>query len=87
MSLVELFTLIKERRRRPARQLTDEEGAQITRRVRELLAVPTPTRVEAPPANTGSENDPTCYCDGRLNWSWSQQGCHAGYPASDRREV
>ena len=87
MSPQKLFAFIRERRRRSAQQPTEEEGAQISRRLRELLAVPAPTQeVETPSTNARGENDPTCYCDGRLHWSWSQQGTYAGYPASDRRE-
>jgi hypothetical protein len=86
MSLSELFALIKERRRRPAHQSTEEEGAQITKRLIELLAVPTPRQVETPATKTGITNDPTCYCDGRPHWLWSQQGSHVGYPASGKRE-
>jgi hypothetical protein len=87
MSLRELFASIRERRHRSAQQSTDEKGAQITRRLQELFAVPTPTQVETPSTNTGSENDPTCYCEGRPHWLWSQQGSHVGYAASDKREV
>ena len=87
MSLGELFAFIRERRRRSALQPTEAEGAQITRRVQELLARPTLTQVETPTTDTCGTNDPTCYCYGRPHWSWSQQGSHEGYPASDRREV
>jgi hypothetical protein len=88
MSLGELLASIREHRRDSAHQSTEEEGAQISRRVLELLGVPTPTQeVERPSTNACGENDPTCCCDvGRLHWSWSQQGSHVGYPASDRRE-
>lgn len=87
MSLRALFASIRERRHRSAQQSTYEEGAQITRRLQELLADPAPTPVQTPSTNTASENDPTCYCDGRPHWLWSQQGSHVGYPASDKREV
>jgi hypothetical protein len=88
MSPRKLFASIRERCRRSAQQSTEEEGAQIKRRVVELLAVPTPTqKIEAPSTNACGENDPTSYCDvGRLHWFWSQQGSYAGHPASDRRE-
>jgi len=88
MSLGELLAFITGHGRRSAHQSTEEEGAQISRRVVELLAVPTPTQeIEAPSTKACSEN-PASYCDvGRLHWSWSQQGTYAGHPASDRREV
>ncbi len=66
MSLGELFASLREHRRRSTQQSTDE-GAQITRRVLELLAVPNPTQVETPSTNARGENDPTCYCGGRLH--------------------
>jgi len=47
MSPKELFASIRERRRRSAQQ-SYEQGAQIRRRLQELLAVPTLTQVEAP---------------------------------------
>ena len=60
MSLGELFASIRERRRRAAQQAY-EEGTQITRRVQELLAVPTPTQeVETPFTKARNENDSTC---------------------------
>jgi hypothetical protein len=61
MSLGELFASIRERRRRSAQQ-----GAQISRRVLELLAVPTPTQVETPFTKARSENDLACV-QGRQN--------------------
>ena len=64
MSLGELFASIRERRRRSAQQ-TYEEGAQIRRRLQELLAVPTPTQaVETLFTNAHIENDPA-YAQGR----------------------
>jgi hypothetical protein len=61
MSLGELLASIREHRRDSAHQSTEEEGAQISRRVLELLAVPTPTQeVETPSINARSENDPAC---------------------------
>jgi hypothetical protein len=88
MSPRKLFASIRERCRRPVQQSTEEEGVQISRRVAELLAVPTPTQeIEAHSTNACGENDPASCCDvGRLHWSWSQQGTYAGHPASDRRE-
>ena len=59
MSSLKLFASIRERRRRSAEQ-SHEEGAQITRRVLELLGVPTPTQVVTPPTNACRENDPKC---------------------------
>jgi hypothetical protein len=57
MSLGEWFASMRERRRRSAQQAY-EEGAQITRRLQELLAVPAPTQeVETPSTNACSEND------------------------------
>ena len=56
MSPLKLLASIRERRRSSAEQ-SYEEGAQITRRVLELLGVPTPTQVEAPSNNACSEND------------------------------
>ena len=47
MSLQALFVSMRARRRRSAQQ-SYEEGAQITRRLQELLAVPMPVRVETP---------------------------------------
>lgn len=88
MSLRELFATIRERGRRSASQYTEEEGAQITKRLQELLAVPLPKQeVETPSTDAGVKNDLTCYCAGRLHWSWSEQGSYVGYPASNRREV
>jgi hypothetical protein len=58
MSLGDLFASIRERRRRSAQQ-SHEEGAQIRRRLQELLAVPTPTHeVEMSFTNARTENDP-----------------------------
>jgi hypothetical protein len=58
MSPRKLFASIRERRRRSAQQAY-EEGAQITRRLQELLAVPTPTQeVETP--FTKAHSDSTC---------------------------
>jgi len=64
-----MFASIKERRRRSAQQSL-EEGAQIMRRLQELLAVPNPMQ-EAVTSFTNAriENDPTGYRDGRLHWS------------------
>ena len=67
MSLAQLFASIRERRRRSAQQ-PYEEGAQIRRRLQELLAVPKPAQVETRSTNA-CENDPTGYRDGRLHWS------------------
>jgi len=69
MSPLKLFASIKERRRRSAQQ-SCEEGAQIMRRLQELLAVPTPTQaVAAPFASVRIENDQTGCRDDRLHWS------------------
>ncbi len=57
MLLAELFTSIKERRRLSAQQ-SYEEGAQITRRLKELLSVPNPTLAETPSTNARSDPDP-----------------------------
>ncbi len=66
MSLGELFASITERRRRSAHQRY-EEGAQIRRRLQELLAVPSPTQeVAASFTNARIENDPVCV-QGRQN--------------------
>ena len=88
MSPRKLFASIRERCRRPAQQ-PFEEGAQISRRVLELLAVPIPTQeAETPSTIACGENEPASYCEvGRLHGSWSQQGTYAGFAASDRREV
>lgn len=60
MSPRKLFASIRERCRRPAQQSTEEEGAQISRRVAELLAVPIPTQeVETPSAYAGSNDSIT----------------------------
>jgi len=67
MSLAQLFASIREHRRRSAQQ-TYEEGAQIKRRLQELLAVPRPAQVETDSTNA-CENDPTGYRDGRLHCS------------------
>jgi hypothetical protein len=55
MSLAEWFASIRKGRRRSAPQSTYEEGAQITRRLQELLANSNPTKVENPP-NASSED-------------------------------
>jgi hypothetical protein len=61
MSLRKLFAWMRERRRRAAQQRIEEEGAEISKRLRELLSVPTPTQeVARPSTNAGSENDPAC---------------------------
>jgi len=58
MSLGELFASIRERRRRSAQQ-PYEAGAQIKRRLQELLAVPSlPQQIEGPYTNAHIENDP-----------------------------
>jgi hypothetical protein len=55
MSLAQLFASIRERRRRSAQQ-PYEEGAQIRRRLQELLAVPTPAHeAETPFTNARIE--------------------------------
>jgi hypothetical protein len=88
MSLRELFATIRKRGRRSASQYTEEEGTQITKRLQELLAVPLPKQeVETHSTDAGIKNDLTCHREGRLHWSWSEQGSYVGYPASDRREV
>ena len=59
MSLRELLASIREHRRRSAQQ-SYEKGAQITRRLQELLAVTKPTQeIETPSTNVCGENDPT----------------------------
>ena len=64
MSLGELLASIREYRRDSAHQSTEEEGAQTSRRVLELLAVPTPTHeVEMPSTHACGENEPTSCCD------------------------
>jgi hypothetical protein len=63
MSLGQLFASIKERRRRSAQQ-PFEKGAQIRRRLQELIAVSNLTRVETPFTNARIENDPA-YAQGR----------------------
>ncbi len=72
MSPLKLFASIRERRR-SAQQACEqtyeppyEHGALITRRVVELLAVPTSPKVEMPTA-ASSDNDRICYCEGRLH--------------------
>ena len=61
MSLGELLASISERRHRPQ---SYEDGAQITRRLQELLADPTPTQeVETPSTKACTENEPTCVQD------------------------
>ena len=89
MSLRELFAFIGEHRRSSTHQSTEEEGAQISRRVVELLAVPAPTHeIEAPFTKACGENDPTCYCEvGRLHGSWSQQGTYAGHPCIGQERI
>jgi len=67
MSPLKLFASMRERRRLAAQQSL-EEGAQIMRRLQELLAVPTPQEVAAPFANACIENDPTGCRDGRPYW-------------------
>jgi hypothetical protein len=85
MSLAKWFASIRERH--SSQQFSYERGALISRRLQELLAVPTTTQVDTPSINARSENDPTSHCNGRLHSLWSQQGSHVGYPASHRREV
>jgi hypothetical protein len=51
MSLGKLFASITERRRRSAQQ-PYEEGAQIKRRLQELLTVPSPTQRSKYPSAT-----------------------------------
>ena len=59
MSLAAMFASIREHRRRSAQQ-PYEEGAQIRRRLQELLAVPTPTQeVETPFTNARIEKEVT----------------------------
>jgi len=70
MSLGELFASITERRRRSAQQ-PYEEGAQIKRRLQELLAVPSPTQeVEISFSHTRFETDPAAQ-GARLNLGFS----------------
>jgi hypothetical protein len=64
MSLGDLFASIRERRRRSAQQ-SSEKGAQIRRRLQELLTVPSPTHVvEMSFTNARIEND-SAYAQGR----------------------
>ena len=65
MSPLKLFASIRERRRRSAQQACEqtyeqnfEHGALITRRVQELLAVPTLPKVETAPIIAPCDNDP-----------------------------
>jgi hypothetical protein len=65
MSPLKLFAAIRERRRRSAQQAcepiyeqTFEHGALITRRVKELLAVPMPPKVETASIIASCDNDP-----------------------------
>jgi hypothetical protein len=67
MSLGKLLASIRERRRRPAQQ-PYEEGAQLRKRLQELLAAPGPTQVE-PRSTNACESDPTGYRDGRIHCS------------------
>jgi hypothetical protein len=70
MSLGKLFASITERRRRSAQQ-PYEEGAQIKRRLQELLTVPSPTQeVEIPLSHARIENDPAAQ-GARLNLGFS----------------
>ncbi len=70
MSPAELFASIRERRRRSEQQ-SCEEGAQLRRRLQELLGVPTPTqKVETPSIYASSENEPACL----LNAGFSEPG-------------
>jgi hypothetical protein len=61
MSLGELFASIRERRRRSVQQRY-EEGAQIRRRLQELLAIhiPTPSQVAQPFTDSPIGNHPLC---------------------------
>jgi hypothetical protein len=58
MLFAELFASVRERRRHSAQQ-SYEEGAQITRRLQELLSVPNPALGETPSTSACSETDPT----------------------------
>ncbi len=71
MSLSEFFASRTERRRRSAQQ-SYEEGAQLRRRLQELLGgVPTAGQtVETPSTNASSENEPACL----LNAGFSEPG-------------
>ena len=70
MSPAEFFASIRERRRRSEQQ-SYEEGAQLRRRLQELLGVPTPTqKVETPSIYASSENEPACL----LNAGFSEPG-------------
>ena len=73
MHVGELLASITEHRRRSAQQ-SDEEGAQIKRRLQDLLAVPSPTQeVETPFSHARIENDPACL-HGRQESSRSRSG-------------
>jgi hypothetical protein len=61
MSPLRWFASIRERRRRSAQEAS-EEGARIARRLQELLAVPTLTKVEIASINVCGENE-TIYVD------------------------
>jgi hypothetical protein len=64
MSLGNLFASIRERRRRSDLQ-SYEKGAQIIRRLQELLTVPATTHeIEMPFTSVRIENDPA-YAQGR----------------------
>ena len=67
MSPLKLFASIRERRRRSAQKACEqtceeayEHGALITRRVQELLAVPTPLKVEMHTTTASCDSDPIC---------------------------
>jgi len=89
VSLGTLFASIKERRRRSAQQSL-EEGAQIRRRLQELLAVPTPTQeVGTSFTNARIENDPTGYRESDLDDISEDHGAYSHRRHEDRgqREV
>ena len=60
MSLAKLFALIRERCRRSVQQSSYEDGAQITKRLQELLGVPNPTQVESPPPTPELKTTENC---------------------------
>lgn len=59
MSPKELLASIRERRRRSAQQ-SYEQGAQIRRRLQELLAVPSPAQQVEAPSTYACDGKRTC---------------------------
>ena len=65
MSLLQLFASIRERVRRSAQQSTQEDGAQITKRLQELLGAPNAAQLDSLPPTPAGKTTENCVETGK----------------------